>query len=149
MTALFLQPTAGAIGPQAGPFMRELIMNRKLPNFLVAAGSVTVLAGLALYLKGIDDFGGLGNYLDSTYGLVLTIGAISAIIALGIGILRTRPTIDRTMQLAGEIGATDGPPPPEKAAELAALQARGRMLAKVVLAFQVVAVLLMSTASAW
>jgi hypothetical protein len=129
--------------------MRELIMNRRFPNFLVAMGSLTVLAGLALYLKGIDDADGIGNYLDSTYGLVLTIGAISAIIALTIGMTMTRPTITRTMQLAGEIGAMEGPPPPEKAAELGDLQARGRLLAKVVLGFQVVAVLLMSTASAW
>jgi uncharacterized membrane protein len=149
MVVAFLQPGAARLGPAAGPFLQEMMARRQLPRFLVSMGGLTVLSGLFLYARDWWVAGSLGDWVGSTFGAVLTVGAVAALIALLIGGLGARPTIERTLALGRELAAAEGPPPAERAAELQALQARGRALTRAALGFLLVAVVAMATARSW
>ena len=149
MVVLFLQPTAKAVGPAAGPFMRELLGTRKLIDWVVGLAWVTIIAGGFLYWHDLQQFESLGDFLGSAFGLWLTIGAIAALIAVGIGMLATRPTIIRSLAIGAQIAQAGEQAPPELMQELGALQAKGRSLAKVNLAFITIAAIAMSTARYW
>jgi len=149
MVVLFLQPTAKAVGPAAGPFMRELLGTRKLIDWVVGLAWITIIAGGFLYWHDLQQFESLGDFLGSAFGLWLTIGAIAALIAVGIGMLATRPTIIRSLAIGAQIAQAGEQAPPELMQELGALQAKGRSLAKVNLAFITIAAIAMSTARYW
>jgi hypothetical protein len=118
----FIRPSAAAIAPAGAPFMAELLGRRRLVHWLLAFASVTILAGAYLYWKGWDAAGSLGDWLDSSFGLTLTVGAVAAIIAFLIGLFGTRPTVERMLAIGREVAASGGPPSPEQAAALGAIQ---------------------------
>jgi hypothetical protein len=149
MTVVFLQPTAKAVGPAAGPFMRELLGPRKLVDWMIRLAWLTIIAGGFLYWHDLDLVPSLGSFLDTKFGLWLTLGAASALVAVGIGMVATRPTILRSLALGGQIAQAGEQAPPELMQELAAVQARGRLLAKWNLAFVAFAAFAMSTARYW
>jgi hypothetical protein len=149
MIVVFLQPTAKAVGPPAGPFMRELLGTRKLVDWVIGLAWITIIAGGFLYWHDWHVYPSLGDFLGSRFGLGLTIGAVSALIAVGIGMVATKPTIQRSLALGGQIAQAGETPPPELVQRLAATQARGRLLAKWNLAFVTIAALAMSTARYW
>jgi hypothetical protein len=149
MTVFFLQPTAKAIGPAAGPFMRELLATRRLIDWVVGLAWTTIIAGGFLYWHDLDLVDGIGDFLDSAFGLWLTIGAIAALVAVGIGMAATRPTIKRSLAVGAQIAQAGDAPPPELVKELGALQARARTLAMWNLAFITIAAFAMSTARYW
>lgn len=149
MIVLFLQPTAKAIGPAAGPFMRELLGTRKLVDWVIRLAWLTIVAGGFLYWHDVDLAPSLGDFLDSTFGLWLTLGAVSALVAVGIGMVATRPTILRSLAVGAQIAQAGEQAPPELMQELGALQARGRALAKWNLGFVAFAAFAMSTARYW
>jgi uncharacterized membrane protein len=146
LLVLYLQPSAKSIGPAAGPFMMELLAKRKLPIFLLMAGAVTIVAGGFLYWHDWHAAGSLGDWLDIRFGATLTIGAVAALVAWLIGLFGVKPTVDRMMGLAKKIAASGGPPPPEQATELQALQLRSRRLAILVLVLAVTGAVAMSIA---
>lgn len=149
LMVFFLQPTAKAIGPAAGPFMRELLGTRKLVDWILRLAGITIVAGGFLYWHDLQLFGDLGDFLGSAFGLWLTIGAVSALVAFAIGMFATRPTIERSLAVGGRIAQAGDAPPPELMQELGALQTRGRMLAKWNLTFVTIAAFAMSTARYW
>jgi hypothetical protein len=149
LLVLFVQPSAGSLGPAAGPFVQELMTKRRLPIFLLTAGGVTVAAGLFLYWRDWQNVGSLGDWIATRYGLVLTIGAGAAIVAWLAGLFGLKPTQNRTMALATELAAAPPPPPPERVAQLQALQLRGRRLAVGIFVVLLVAVVAMATAQYW
>jgi len=149
MTVVFLQPTAQAIGPAAGPFMRELLGARKLIDWVIGLAWITIIAGGLLYWHDWHQFPSLGDFLRTSFGLWLTIGAIAALIAVGIGMLATKPAIQRSLALGGQIAHAGDAPPPDLVQALAATQARSRVLAKWNLTFVVIAAFAMSTARYW
>jgi uncharacterized membrane protein len=145
---VFLQPSAAAIGPAAGPLMGQLLGARKLVDRILVLGGITVIAGLVMYIKHAAD-AGLGTWLGSAYGLVLTIGMVAALAALGIGASVTRPTVRRLLALQGQIGASGGPPSPEQGAQVAAFQATLKTAARLGLGLLAVATFAMATARYW
>jgi uncharacterized membrane protein len=145
----YIQPGARSLGPAGGPFVQELMARRKLPIFLLSAGGLTIGAGLFLYWRDWQSVGSLGDWVTTRYGAVLTIGAIAAVAGFLVGLLGVKPTMDRMLPLAAQIASGGGPPSPEQAAEVQALQLRARRLAMVVLGLLVVAVLAMATARYW
>jgi hypothetical protein len=90
--------------------------------------------------------GSFGDWIGSTFGIVLTIGALCAISALAIGGSVTRPNVERFLALGRTVAASGAPPTPEQAAEMGAIQARLRLAARISLGLLVVAVLAMATA---
>ncbi len=149
LMVFFLQPTAKAVGPGAGPFMRELLGTRRLLDVILWIAAITIVAGGFLYWNNLDTAGGLGDLLDTNYGVAITLGAVSALIAFGIGLFATRPTVKRTLALGGQIAQAGDQPPPELIQELQATQAKARTLAKVNVTFVALAAFFMATARYW
>jgi len=145
---VLIQPSAAAIGPAAGPFMMELLGRRKLVTWLLSLGGTTVVAGLLLYWRDANGLDGLAAFASSRYGLALTIGALAAIAAFLVGLFGTRPNARRLLDLVGR-ATPAGPPPPEVAQQIAGVQARLKVLARIALALIVVAVVAMATARYW
>jgi hypothetical protein len=113
--------------------------------------SVTILAGLILYLKDMNAVGGFGDWIGSSQGFVLTIGGLAAIGAVLIGALGTRPAVEKLLALGRQIAEASqgGPPPQDLAGQVPGIQARLKVFARLSLALLVVAVLAMSTARYW
>jgi uncharacterized membrane protein len=149
LLVVFLQPTAKAIGPAAGPFMRELLAVRHLTDWLLRIAGATIVAGGFLYWHDMQAFGGLGDFLGSAFGLWLTIGALAAIVAVAIGGALTKPMLERSLAIGARIAQAGDQPPPELVQELAALQAKGRSFAILNLALVTLAAFAMSTARYW
>jgi uncharacterized membrane protein len=149
LLALYLQPSAKAIGPAAGPFMRELVMKRRLPNYLLGMGAVTIVAGGFVYWHDWDAFGSLGDFVGTAFGTALTVGALVAVVAWVIGLVAVKPATMRAMALAGQLASAGAPPTPEQMAEVQAAQRRARRLTILVLVLLVIAVLAMATARYW
>jgi hypothetical protein len=141
---LFIQPTAKEVGPAAGPFMSHLAGSKRLVDFVLGAGGLTVLAGLLMYWRVS---GGLEpDWIGSTYGITLTVGALCAIAALAIGGSVVRPGIMATLAIGREVAASGGPPTPEQAAQLQALQRRSHAAGKVIVPLLILAVAAMASA---
>jgi uncharacterized membrane protein len=88
---VFIEPAAAKLGPAAGPFMEETIGRRKVPEIITAIAAVTVLAGWVLWF-GDMNLVGFGNWIGSSFGLVLTIGWLAATGAFLAGLIGSRPT---------------------------------------------------------
>ncbi len=149
LLVVFLQPAAKAVGPAAGPFMRELLVERQLTDWILRIAGATIVAGGFLYWHDVQAFGSLGDFLDSAFGLWLTIGALAAIVAVAIGGALGRPTLQRSLAVGAQIAQAGDQAPPELVQELDALQARGRSLAKLALALVTISAFAMSTARYW
>jgi hypothetical protein len=149
LMVFFLQPTAKAIGPAAGPFMRELLGTRRLLDWILRIAGAAIVAGGFLYWHDVQLYEDLGDFLGSPFGLWITIGALAALVAFAIGMFVTKPTIERSLAVGGQIAQAGEAPPPQLVQELAALQTRGRMLAKWNLTFVTIAAFAMSTARYW
>jgi uncharacterized membrane protein len=147
----FVQPSSAAIGPAAAPFMNELLGARRLVDRILVLASVTILAGVILYLRDVNAVGGFGDWIGSSQGLVFTIGGLAAIGAVLIGAFGIRPAVERLLALGRQIaeGSRGGPPPPDLAGQVPGVQAQVKILARLSLALLVVAVLAMSTARYW
>jgi hypothetical protein len=149
MFVVFVQPTAAAIGPLAGPFMQELLGRRKVINAVLGVAAFTIVGGGFLYWHDWQGFGSFGDWVGSGFGLGITIGAVSSIVAFLIGLFGTKPGVDRLMSLGRTAAQGEGAPSPELAREIQELQARLKVLARLNLAFVAVAVLAMATARYW
>ena len=149
LLVVFLQPTAKAVGPAAGPFMGELLGKRKLGTVILWIAGTTIVGGALLYWHDWQQFGSLGDFVGTRFGLGLTIGSVSATVAFLVGLLLTRPTIDRMLALGGKMAAAGTPPPADLVQELQRTQVRARSLAKTNLAFVTLAAVTMATARYW
>jgi hypothetical protein len=145
----FLGPSVAEVGPSAGPLLTVLVKKRKLPTVIKALSGVTVLAGWILWLRDLDLYGGIGDWLGSSFGLVLTVGAVLATIAFVIGMVGIAPNVERLVDLGGEIAAGGGPPTPEQGAEMARTSKALEAASKVDLVLLLLAVAAMATARYW
>jgi uncharacterized membrane protein len=146
---VFVQPSAAAVGPAAGPMMGQLLGARKLVDrFLLLAG-IAIAAGLVMYVKLWNDAGSFGDWIGSRYGLAITIGTVTALAAASIGMFGTRPNVRALMALQRRIAEGGEPPTPEQGAEIARRQATLKVLGRIALGLLVVTVTTMATASAW
>ena len=141
---LFIQPTASEVGAAAGPFMSHLAGNKRLVDFVLGAAGLTILAGLLMYWRVS---GGLNpDWIGSTYGLTITVGALCGIGAVAIAGSVVRPGIMATLAIGREVAASGGPPTPEQAAQLQALQHRSHTAGRVIVPLLIVAVAAMAAA---
>jgi hypothetical protein len=120
--AAFLLPSARAIGPAAGPMMRELTGVRKLPVYLQVVSVLTILSGAVLAWR---DAGGMGvRWFQQGSGLVFGIGALLAITGAMIGLAVSSPTAKRIGALSAILGSAGRPPSLEEQRTLQGLQDR-------------------------
>ena len=115
--AMFIGPTARAVGADGQKFMQHFIMRSSLQRVLTTVGILTVASGLFIYYRL---FGGLAN-LNTGNGLALTVGGAAGLAALVVGI-QTGGIINRMRAISGEVAKAGVPPNPEQSAELAKLQ---------------------------
>ena len=123
---------------------------RHLADWILRIAGAAIVAGGFLYWHDMQAFGGLGDFLGSAFGLWLTIGALAAIVAFAIGVRadqRRRSTARSRSAPRSRRPATSRPR--SCVQELAALQAKGRSLAKLNLALVTIAAFAMSTARYW
>ena len=145
----FVQPIAATIAPAGAPFMAELLGARRLVDRILVIASVTIVAGLILYLRDMDDAGGFGDFLGTNYGVALTIGGVTAIAAFLVGLFGTRPAVRRLLALGRQIASSEGPPSPDLTAQVPALQDLTKILARISLGLLGITVIAMATARYW
>ena len=143
---LYVQPSAATIAPAGAPFMAELLGRRRMVDGIITTASISVAGGLFLYWRDWHDHGSFADWIGSSFGATLTVGAVASLAALAIGVSVTRPNVRRLTALMRQVAESGGPPSPEVAAEMAEVQGRLRMFARVSLALLVLAVLSMAVA---
>jgi uncharacterized membrane protein len=149
MFAVFLGPAAAELGPAAGPVMGNLVAKRKLADVITWIAAFTVLGGLFLYWHDAGGFSGLGDFVGSAYGFVLTIGALAGIGALIEGLRVTRPSVKKLVAMGGAMAASGEQPAPDQMAEMKRLQGKLKAASRATLAMVAVAAFCMSTAGYW
>ena len=138
--AAFLLPSARALGPAAGPMMRELTGVRKLPVYLQVTSIATVLSGIVLAWR---DAGSMGlRWFEQGPGLVFGIGAVFAITGATIGLGVSSPTAKRLGALSATLQSQGRPASPEEQGQMKQLQDRLFTVS------QVIAVLLLLASAA-
>ena len=135
----FILPAQRAIGAPGMLFVRQLMMGQKFRANVIGAAVLTILSGLTMYIRYAMAGGG---WAESNTGKILGLGAVTAIIAAGIGTGYTGKIGKKMLALGGEIQASGGPPTDTQKAEMEALQ--GKMQN----AFRIVASLLLITVAA-
>lgn len=142
---VFLQPAAREVGPAATPLMVHLAQKKRLPDIVLGAAGITILAGLLMYWRVSDGFD--PDWIGSDYGIAITIGALAAIAAVALGASIVRPSMLAAGAIGQEVAASGGPPTPEQAAKIQALQDRVRATGKVIIPLLVFATAAMASAS--
>jgi len=137
--AFFIFPAQRAIGQPGMLFVRQLMMGQKFRSYMIGAAVLTILSGLTMYIRYAMAGGG---WAQTNTAKILGIGALTAIIAAGIGTGYTGKIGKKMLELGGQIQASGGPPTDAQKAEMESLQ--GKMQS----AFRIVAILLLLTVAA-
>jgi uncharacterized membrane protein len=145
VVVVFVQPSAATLGPAGAPFMSEL-RRRRFVDVVFIDAVFTVIAGAFLYWHDWHLFPTYGDWIGSSFGRALTVGALLAISGLGVAASVTRPTIGRLVSLGGEVAASGGPPSPETAARIGSLQRRLVVAERVSFSLVLLAVVAMASA---
>lgn len=137
----YLEPAINKLGPDAEKFVDEVINRRKAPIYFATTSTLTVVAGVILYLR---DFG--VTIATSPFGLALGLGGLAAFIAWLGGNLLIPRTLGQLMAVGAEMKASAGPPPPELVSRMHATQERLRLIGLVDIALLLFAVAAMAGA---
>ena len=139
----FVTPAAAALGPDGQKFFQQLAFRSRFAATIMSAAVLTFLSGWYMYWK-LSGF--RLAWITSSYGLVLTVGAVLGTIAF-IGAYQSQyRTIGKMKTLAGKMAAAGGPPAPEM---MAAMQGHAALLTKsgqILVILLAVAVAAMATA---
>lgn len=138
--AVFLLPSARALGPAAGPMMNQLTQVRQFPKWLLLTGALTIIAGFWLYWQASVMAG--TQWMASGPAKVYGLGAVFSVVAWFIGMTMTAPLARRLGALGARIATSGAPPTVDDASQMAAMQARLGLLASIV-----VTLLLLATAT--
>lgn len=125
MVGLFLLPAIAEAGPAGGAVMAG-VMKRRFTLWMNLLGVLSVLSGLRLYTIYAN-----AEWLKSGPGISLSLGAVLALVAFGVGHAVSRPTAVRMYVLQGSIKAVGGPPSAEQAGELQRLAGRAVLAGRV------------------
>ena len=124
---LFFIPSVADAGPAGGPVVAGLV-KRRFPIAMTVAGVLVVLSGLRRYMIRFSTV-----WLHSPEGLVLSLGALLGLGAMGLGLFVQRPTAERLGVLGAQLASAGTPPSPAQAGEMKALRERmsrvGRLIA--------------------
>lgn len=145
----FIGPSAAEVGPSAGPLLEVAVKKKKVAKIITWLGMVTVTAGWVMWIRYALERDSLGDWISSTFGLVLTIGGVVATITFFVGYFGVGRNVERLVDLGSQMAAAGGPPSPEQGAEMAALQGELKKHGQIDLVLLLIAVTLMSTARYW
>jgi uncharacterized membrane protein len=122
LLAGFVVPAAQ--GPDSGAFMQRLMVDRRAQVYLVATALVTVVTGIALYVR-ITSLT-QGAFAGTGAGMAFGIGGAAGVAGLLVGALVNGPAGKQMTTIGARLAAERRPPTAEEAAEMARLQARMR-----------------------
>lgn len=120
--AAFLLPALRASGPAAAPVMAQLTGVRKMPNYLIGMGFLTLLSGTALFWN--DSAGFNESWMQTGPGRTFSVGGTLGVIVLLMGLMINVPTSKRLGAISGAVTSAGGVPTSEQAAEIVRLQRR-------------------------
>ena len=136
----FISPAVSATAETGQKFMGYLLTQTRFTASMIAAGTITVIAGTVLYW--IDSDGFTSEWIMAGPGIGFGIGAVFAVIGLAYGII-----IPRTGAAMGKLAAQfKGPPTSEQQAQMAALGRRMTTVSIVNMVCLIAAALLMAVA---
>lgn len=146
VVVVFVQPTAATLGPAGVPFMSEL-RRRRFVDVVFIDALFTVVAGSFLYWHDWHTYPSFGDWIGSSFGASLTVGALLAISGLVVAAVLTRPSIGRLVSLGKQVAESGNTPPtPETAARIGALQRRLVVAERVSFSLVLLAVVAMASA---
>jgi hypothetical protein len=145
----FIGPSAAEVGPSAGPLLHAAVKKRRVAKVITGLGAVTVLAGWIMWFRDMNQFGSLGDWLSSNFGLGLTVGAVLATIAFFEGAIGVGRNVERLVDLGDEVAASGGPPSTEQQTQLGRIGAELERWGKIDLILLLLATAAMATARYW
>lgn len=141
---MLVGPSMMAAGPEGMKVMRELRQRRYMDKFL-GAGALTILSGFGLVW--IDSSGFQSEWFRSHFGMAISTGMLTAIIAWVIGMFVIHPLGDEMARLGAAMGeaASDDA---RNAVGAQMMAARGRMIrfSSIAMLLLLIAVLTMAVA---
>lgn len=144
VNAVFLLPAVIANGPAGGQVMRDIAQVRRLPTFINVVMGTSVLTGLSLFW--VDSGGLQWSWITSRTGLTFSVGAVLALVTAFVAQRVAVPRVKRLGQLGAAMAASGGPPSPEQASEMRAIQGELLRGSRVGATLMMVTVLLMAVA---
>lgn len=142
--AAFLLPALRAAGPAAAPVMAHLTQVRKMPNYLIGMGILTLLSGTALFWN--DSVGFNESWMQTGPGRTFSVGGTLGVIVLLMGLTINVPTSKRLGAISGAVQEAGGVPTAEQAAEIVRLQGRLYTVMRIAAVMLVLAATAMSVA---
>ena len=123
--------------------MQRLVLGTRWRFAVSGAAGLSVLTGLLLYWRA--SAGLRPEWLTTGTGIAFTIGGLAGVTAMFVGV-QVGASSSQMAELGQRIGSAGGPPSPEDAPRLAALQARLQSLGTVTAVLLIITLLGMSTA---
>jgi uncharacterized membrane protein len=145
----FIGPSAAEVGPSAGPLLHAVVKKRKVAKAITGLSIVTVVAGWVMWFRNLDQFGSLGDWLGTNFGVVLTIGGVLATVSAFEGHFWVGRNVERLVDLSDEVAASGGPPSPEQQSQIQHVGAELEKFGKIDLVLLLLAVAAMATARYW
>jgi hypothetical protein len=143
LAALYVFPSVQAAGPAGGAVMKELVLVRRLPAYMMSLGGLTILSGAAMFGS---DVSGSDTWMRSPFGHAISIGAALGVIALLFGSIINVPTAKRLGALAAAAQSAGGAPDPATAAQMQRLQRRMLSVTRLVAGLIVLSAIAMASA---
>ena len=120
--AAFINPAVTAIGQEGSKFMQQLSRTNKLPMWMTIISTLNIITGFRLLMIRSGNF--RADWFTNPEGMMFTIGGVLAFGAYMIGLMVSKPAVERMAKLGEAIAKADGPPTPEQAQEIGALKAK-------------------------
>lgn len=139
----FLQPTIRATGAEGQVTFQYLMRRTKLMTTVYIAATLTMLTGVLQY-GAISHF--RMSFLNSGWGLIITLGSIAGIIAWFIAIHFIRNTFNRIGAVGQQIQAQGDSPDTALVTQMQGLVGKLAVVAKTALVFMVISVIGMAAA---
>ncbi|NQT63843.1 MAG: hypothetical protein HQ556_12855 [Candidatus Marinimicrobia bacterium] len=139
----FLQPTIRATGAEGQKTLQYLMRKTRLMTSVYLAATLTMFTGL-IQLGIISNL--QHSFINSGWGLIITLGSVSGIIAWFIAIHFIRRIFNQMGVVGAELQSSDAPPNPEKLSEMQALVERLGKVGKTALVFMIISVIGMAAA---
>ena len=145
----FIGPSAAEVAPTAGPLFHVVVKKRRVAKVIMGLSVVTVVVGWIMWLRNMNQYGSLGDWVGSDFGLILTIGGVLATVAAFEGYFGVGRNVERQVDLSDEIAASGNPPSPEQQSQMARLGAELEKHGKIDLLLLLLALSAMATARYW
>lgn len=145
----FIGPSAAEVAPTAGPLLHAAVKKRKVAKVITGLGVISVLAGWTMWIRNMNLYDSIGDWVSTDFGLVLTVGGVLATVAFFLGAIGVGHNVERLVDLGDEVAASGTPPSPEQQSQMERLGGQIETAGKVELALLLLAVAAMATARYW